>query len=123
MAGVFFFITIVKLSSPVIIDRSIEAPQDLGSAINFPWPPRWGVMMFVPFALAGLFAMEWNSVKLRWVIALPMIWLVWEFISATQSLSPTLTKLHVQSLAALGRNRPGLVLGHAKRDGTALRRA
>jgi len=99
MAGVFFFITIVKISSPVIIDRSIEAPQDLASAIDFPWPPRWGVMLFVPVALAGLFTMEWKPVKFRWVLALPLIWLVWEFISATNTLSPALTKLTLMHFA------------------------
>jgi hypothetical protein len=95
MAGLFFFISIIKFGSPVIIDRYnvIEVPQDITSAIYDMWPLHWGTWLFVPVALAGLFAIEWNRVKLHWVLALPLLWLGWEFISGAQTVSPALTKL------------------------------
>jgi O-antigen ligase len=93
LAGLFFFITIIKFGSPVILDRYIETPQDTVSAFYESWPPHWGTWLFVPFALAGLFAIQLNRLKLHWALALPLIWLGWEFISATQSVSPALTKI------------------------------
>jgi hypothetical protein len=95
MAGLFFFITIVKFGSPVIIDRYhvIESPQDLTSAVYDMWPLHWGPWLFLPVALVGLFAIEWDRVKLHWVLALPLIWLGWEFVAAAHTVSPELTKM------------------------------
>jgi hypothetical protein len=95
VAGLFFFITIIKFGSPVILDvhSYIEAPQDVTSFVYDMWPPHWGAWLFAPVALAGLFAVELNRVKLHWALALPLIWLGWEFVSATQTASPALTKV------------------------------
>jgi O-antigen ligase len=95
MAGLFFFIAIVKFGTPVIIDRYnvIEAPQDMTSAFYDIWPPHWGAWLFVPVALAGLFAIEFDRVKLHWALVLPLLWLGWEFVSAAQTVSPVLTKM------------------------------
>jgi len=93
LAGLLFFIIILKCGSPVILNGSIEAPHDLGEALNWPWPPIWGVWMFAPVALAGLCAISWKGLKFRWILALPLVWLGWEFVSATQTVSPALTKL------------------------------
>jgi hypothetical protein len=100
MAGFFFFIAIIKLGSPVILDLNMKSPRDMASSFSEPtWPPHWGFWMFVPVALAGLFAVEWNRVKLHWVLTLPLIWLGWEFVSATHSVSAALTKLTLAHFA------------------------
>jgi len=95
VAGLFFFITILKLGSPTITDGFIKAPVNMEAIIfeNQSWPPHWGFWLFVSVALAGVFAIEWNRTKLHWVLALPLIWLGWEFVSATQTVSPALTKV------------------------------
>src|SRR5580658_4020440 len=82
VAGLFFFITIIKFGSPVVMDRYIDVPQDLASGINGLWPPHWAVWLFVPVALAGLFAVELRGRKFHWALLLPLVWLGWEFVSA-----------------------------------------
>ena len=93
LAGLFFFLIIIKFGSPIILDRFFETPKNWTDAINFPWPPHWAACLFVPLAIAGLLAIEWNRLNFHWVLTLPIIWLGWEFISASQSVSPALTKL------------------------------
>jgi O-antigen ligase len=98
--GFFFFITIIKFGSPVIIQYSVvqgnvvlDAPQDFVSAIFDIWPTNWAPWLFVPVALVGVFAIALDRVKLHWALALPLIWLVWEFVSAAQTVNPALTKI------------------------------
>jgi hypothetical protein len=109
VAGLFFFITILKFGSPIILDRNIEAPGDAASAIYESWPPHWGEWLFMPMAVLGLWAIEWRRLRMNWVLALPLIWLGWEFVSAAQSVQPELTALTLKhfvvcvSLFYLGR--------------------
>lgn len=93
LAGAFFFLVIIKFGSPVILDRYIEAPQDLTSVINFQWPPHWATWLFVPLALAGLLAIERSRIRLHWALLLPLIWLGWEFMAATQTVKMELTRI------------------------------
>lgn len=99
--GLFFFITIIKFGSPVIIQYSavqdaphvLDAPQDFVSAVFDIWPTNWGPWLFVPVALVGVFAIALDKAKFHWALVLPLIWLVWEFVSATQTVNPALTKI------------------------------
>jgi len=95
VAGLFFFITILKFSYPVVIDSKIAAPHDFTSAWNDLWPAHWSAWLFLPVALVGLFAIELNGTKLHWALFLPLIWLGWELVSATQTVSLALTKLTI----------------------------
>jgi hypothetical protein len=99
VAGLFFFIAILKFSSPVIMDRLIEPPQNLRSAFYELWPPHWGAWLFLPVAMTGLWAVDLKGIKLHWVIFLPLIWFGWELISATQTVSLALTKLTITHFA------------------------
>jgi O-antigen ligase len=95
MTGLFFFVVILKFSSPVVMDRNIDVPHDLRSAFYDLWPPHWSAWLFVPVALTGLWAVELNRTKIQWVLFLPLIWLGWEMVSATQTVSLALTKLTI----------------------------
>jgi hypothetical protein len=99
LAGLFFFLTILKFSSPVIMDRIIDVPQNFTSAFYELWPPHWGAWLFLPVALAGLWAIEWGGKKFSWVMFLPLIWFGWELISATETTSLSLTKLTITHFA------------------------
>ena len=99
VAGLFFFLAIIKLSSPVVMNRIIDVPQSASSAFNDLWPPHWEVWLFLPVGLAGLWALEINSTKLHWVIFLPLIWFGWELVSTTQTISLPLSKLTIAHFA------------------------
>ncbi|HEY3862339.1 MAG TPA: O-antigen ligase family protein [Verrucomicrobiae bacterium] len=102
LAGLFFFLVIIKLGAPVILDRNISAPQDFSSAFYFSWPPSWGLWMFPPVALAGLFAIDWKGWKYHWVLALPLLWLGWELLAATHTINAALTMLTLVHFAICG---------------------
>jgi hypothetical protein len=99
VAGLFFFVIIIKFGSPVVMDRYIPAPQSFALAVYELWPPHWSAWLFVPVALAGLWSLEWNRTKLHWVLLLPLIWLGWQLVSSTQTVNLALTKLTMTHFA------------------------
>jgi hypothetical protein len=99
VAGLFFFLTIIKLSSPVVMNRIIDVPQNSTSALNDLWPPHWEIWLFLPVGLAGLWALELKQPKIHWVVFLPLIWFTWQLVSSTQTVSLPLTKLTLTHFA------------------------
>ncbi len=91
LAGLFFFVTIIKLGDPVILDNVTPPPTNSAEFFYESWPSKWGFWMSIPVIVAGLLAAQWNRLKLRWISALPALWLVWEFIASAQSTGPNLT--------------------------------
>ncbi len=88
-AGLFLFITIIKLGDPVILE---SAPPTNATEVFFDsWPLRWGYWLSIPVILAGFLAIPWNRLKFRWFLALPALWLGWEFIASAVTIDATLT--------------------------------
>ena len=90
--GVFFGLSLLKFGNPVIFDAQVGQPQNAGEFIYQPWPVAWGYT-----ALAGLMVVALLLRKTgekhypRAIAALPLIWLAWQFLAATQTIDATLT--------------------------------
>jgi len=106
LAGVFFLITVVKFGNPVILDAIVTPPNGWLDAIfgisTYSWQSKWGYPLMIPVIVAGLFALRWKPYagKWPWLLLLPMLWLGWEFVSATASISPKLTGLTLAHFSA-----------------------
>ena len=100
VAGVFFFITIIKFGDPVILDYNLPPPHDMAETLFGSWPSRWGPWLVAPLVAAGLFAVPWNRLRGHWTLALPAIWLGWELLAATQTVRPVLTSVTLKHFAA-----------------------
>jgi O-antigen ligase len=93
VAGVFFFITVTKFGIPVTLDAESSWLDAIFGSSSYSWQVKWGYLLMIPVFVAGLFAIRWKPLpgKWRWLLFLPVLWLGWEFISATASISPRLT--------------------------------
>lgn len=106
LAGVFFFFTVVKFGNPVILDAIVSPPSGWLDAIfgtsSYSWQAKWGYPLMIPVFVAGLFAVRWKPYrgKWPWLLLLPALWLGWEFVSATASISPKLTALALAHFSA-----------------------
>jgi O-antigen ligase len=96
VAGLFFFIAILKFGDPVILDYVLQPPENAIAAIFESWPLRWGCWLMLPLVAAGLAAIRWRTPGFKWPLALPLAWLGWQFVSATQSVSPKLTSMTLE---------------------------
>lgn len=98
VAGLFFFITLLKFGNPVVLDAQVAPPENLLEAIYGAWQIKWGYLCFVPVLVIGIFSIRrqdvgWRSTSLwfKWLFVLPTCWLIWQFISATQTVDSALT--------------------------------
>lgn len=92
--GLFLGLCIWKFGNPVILDHKITAPTTLSGWLNEPWPPHWANWLLLPLALIGggmIFREKPVWPASRWLWLLPIVWLGWQFISATQTVDEILT--------------------------------
>ncbi len=93
--GLFLGLCVWKFGNPVILDHKILSPATLPEFLNDPWPIHWANWILLLLAgLGALFVFQtkitWTQTK--WLSLLPLIWLGWQFVSATHSVDADLTR-------------------------------
>jgi O-antigen ligase len=92
--GLFLGLCIWKFGNPVILDDKISAPANASDFLNEAWPAHWAGWIFAPLAALGALLVFQNKISRsppKWLWWLPLAWLGWQFISATQSVDAGLT--------------------------------
>ncbi len=94
--GLFLGLCIWKFGNPVILDQKILPPTSVLEFWTDSWPTHWAGWIFLPFAAAGAFFIlkgAWRWPASKWLWLLPLGWLGWQFVSATQSVDPDLSAM------------------------------
>ena len=89
--GAFLGLGLVKFGNAVIMERFIERPTNSWEWLFNPWPFE---VAYIGLAIMGLLALrsaKWRKTGPAWLIALPAIWLIWQFVAATQTVDAALT--------------------------------
>ncbi len=103
--GLFLGLCIWKFGNPVILDTKVTAPVTLADFWNDAWPPHWVNWILLPLAIIGGLLVfknhngknsekskiENRKSKMMWLWLLPLIWLGWQFISASKTVDADLT--------------------------------
>jgi len=104
--GLFLGLCIWKFGNPVILDHKISAPTTLAEFLYEPWPLHWANWILLPLTMIGgllvfknrnlghsekLEIRNWK-LKMKWLWLLPLAWLGWQFLSATQTVDADLTR-------------------------------
>ena len=92
MMGLVFGLIFVKFGNPVIFEQQVTPPASLAEAIFFSWPPSWGIWFLVALALAGLPFIRFSRPASPLALISLAVWFLWQFVSATQSVSGKLTE-------------------------------
>ena len=104
--GLFLGLCLWKFGNPVILDHKISAPVTPAEFLNEPWPLHWANWILLPLAgLGALLAFKKHNLKhssqskignrkskMQWLWLLPLMWLGWQFVSATQTVDADLTR-------------------------------
>ena len=91
--GAFLGLTLLKFGNPPIMESFVWAPKDpYEFVLASPWPITWAYGLLSIVAILGV-AVANRGLKIsRWLVALPIAWLVWEFLASFWSVNPVLTK-------------------------------
>ncbi len=92
--GLFLGLCIWKFGNPVILDRIIPSPVTPAQFLSEPWPTHWAKWCLLPLAAVGGLLVGGGAKKIwpsRWLWLLPLVWLGWQILSATQSVDARLT--------------------------------
>jgi hypothetical protein len=95
-AGLFFFLVIIKFGDPVIMDYNSKAPPSVTDGIFESWPSRWGPWLMLPLVAVGLLTSPWKRLQGGWLVVAPALWLVWELLASSRTVSSTLTSVTLE---------------------------
>jgi hypothetical protein len=98
--GLFFGLALVKFPNPPMAEVW-KSNQFIGNFITWPtngyewifssWPNVIGYGLLAALAVLGIFSARWKIKSPRWLLAMPLVWLGWQFISGTHTLDAQLT--------------------------------
>lgn len=92
--GLFLGLCIWKFGNPVILDHVIGVPQTTTEFLNEAWPTHWANWILLLLVAVGVPLVIQNRIAWatsKWLWRLPLAWLGWQFISATQTVDANLT--------------------------------
>jgi hypothetical protein len=84
---------LLKFGNPVILDHLMEPPKDWLEAVYVTWPSAWGYGLLFAVVLVGAPLVRLRTATPKWLIALPLVWLGWQFLSSTQTVDAQLTRV------------------------------
>ena len=98
--GLFLGLALVKFPNPPIAEVWKANPL-VGKLIAWPasgyewvfnaWPIVVAYSLLAGIAVLGIFSWRWEIKSPRWLIALPLVWLGWQFVSSTHTADIQLT--------------------------------
>jgi O-antigen ligase len=90
--GCFLGLSLLKFGNPPIFETLVNAPEDVyGFLLGFPWPISWAYGLLAMVAVLGFCNARLELRAPWWLVALPLIWLVWQIVAGTQSVDAQLT--------------------------------
>ena len=108
--GALLGLSLLKFGNPVILDRQVGAPSGILDALplTVSWPASWGQGLMLLLSLAAGVTMLLarsgplpRRARRAWLWLPPLLWLVWQGISASRSVDAELTSFTLPHFAAL----------------------
>ena len=100
LVGAWLGLSLLKFGNPVILDRLVEAPDDFWEYVFNPWPVAWGYWMLTGLVISGATISRLSVAAPRALILLPLVWLAWQLLAATQTVDGRLTRATLLHFAA-----------------------
>jgi O-antigen ligase len=100
LTGAWLGLSLVKFGNPVILDRLVESPKGFWEIVFNAWPVAWGYWMLALLVMLGARVVRVKTSAPLWLVALPMVWFIWQLVAALQTVDAQLTKATLLHFAA-----------------------
>jgi O-antigen ligase len=99
--GAFLGLGLLKFCNPPIMEDMTTAPGDIWEVVfGGAWPLGWAYVFLALLAVLGLSVARWKVPPQPWLIALPLVWLLWQCLAAAQGVDSRLAWTTVKHFAA-----------------------
>lgn len=121
LMGVFLGLALLKFANPPIMEKLVQPPAGFAEWLLSAWPIHVGYWLLALVVVVGFFVAQFRVNIPKWLLALPLVWLGWQLLSAAQSVDAELTRPTLKHFAAcvvcfhlgvfsLGRDKSGRAL-------------
>jgi hypothetical protein len=93
LAGLFVGLSLVKFGNPAILDHLVAPPAGALEILFQSWPLGWSYLPLAGLLVIGLVSARWAIPRPRWLALLPLAWLAWQWVAATQTVDAKLTRV------------------------------
>jgi O-antigen ligase len=99
--GAFLGLSLLKFGNPPIMEKWVSPPADIYEfLLASPWPIAWAYWLLGMIGVVGLLAACRIAGAPRWLLALPLIWLLWQFLAGAQSVDAELARATLKHFTA-----------------------
>jgi hypothetical protein len=92
VSGAFMGLCLLKFGNPIVMEKYFAPPATIYNWVLTSWKATLGWKLLGVVTVVGFFAVRRRTDLPRWLIALPLVWLLWQCLAATRSIDPVLTK-------------------------------
>ena len=83
------------------MEKYVTPPKEMYEfLLGYPWPIQWGYWLLIGIIVVGAFRRRWNKTAPQWLMALPVFWFAWQFLSGTRTVDSQLTVPTLKHFAA-----------------------
>lgn len=90
--GCFLGLALLKFGTPSVMNQFVTTPNNVLEWFIFVWPLKVAYPLAGILALTGLAVAHWKNFAPRSLVAMPIVWLVWQFIASTHTVDASLTQ-------------------------------
>jgi O-antigen ligase len=90
--GAFLGLTLLKFGNPPIFESWVTAPSNLYEFVLGPWPIAWGYCLLGLAVIGALFVDKRKPKEARWILILPLAWLLWQCLATASTANAALSK-------------------------------
>ena len=98
--GIFIGLALLKLGNPVIFDDKVVPPATAWEWALGSWPVAWGYLVLAMILVAGWPLLRKPPSVPGSALLLPLVWLIWQALSASRSVNPNLSFLVLKHFGA-----------------------
>lgn len=98
--GVLLGLALLKFVNPSVFEKLVEWPANGYEWLINPWPVVIGYWLLAAVAVVGVFVVRREITAPRWLMALPLVWLGAQIVSATHTVDTELTRSTLKHFAS-----------------------